>query len=136
MGPRADGSDGVSARTAEYLRVMLTPKDPDTREHRAPHPTLADLSPRARHLAEVLSNLAYHDDNTARDHAVSSLAKRMGVTAATVRRARAELVEAGIVTVDAGGSGRHFDVNRYRFPLAAPVEVVHTPRVDARQENP
>lgn len=124
----------MSARTAEYLRVMLTPRDPATREHLAPSPSIDALSSRARHLWEVLSNLAYHDDHTARDHAVATLAKRMGVTAATVRRARAELVAAGVITVDGGGSGPVSDVNRYRFPFATPVEIVHTPRASARQE--
>jgi DNA-binding transcriptional ArsR family regulator len=121
----------VSARTAEYLRVMLTPKD-EHGAHRDQHASIAALSRNAVHLWEVLSNLAYHDDNTARDHAVSCLAKRMKVTPATVRRARAELVAAGLVTVDGGGSGSQKDVNRYRFPLGAPVEVVHTPRASAR----
>ena len=97
-------------------------------------PSIAALSRNACHLLEVLSNLAYHDDNIARDHAVSAIAKRMKVAAATVRRARAELVAAGVITVDPGGTGDRRDVNRYRFPLGAPVEVVPTPRASARQE--
>lgn len=120
----------MSARTAEYLRVMLTPKQDGA--HVDQHPSIDALSRNARHLLEVLSNLAYHGDNTARDHAVPTLAKRMGVTAATVRRARAELERAGIIAVERGGSGLHKDVNGYRFPLGAPVEVVPTPRATAR----
>jgi len=123
----------VSARTAQYLRVMLTPRDPVTHKHLDPAAAVDALSSRACHLLEVLSNLAYHDDNTARDHSVETLAKRMHVTAATVRRARGELVAAGLIAVDLGGTTGHpDDVNRYRFPLGAPVEIVPTPRAGAR----
>jgi hypothetical protein len=103
-----------------------------TREHLDPHPSIDGLSPTARHLLEVLSNLAY-SDNVVRDHSVATLAKRMGVTAATVRRARARLVSAGLIQVEpAPSTGTDRDVNRYRFPLGAPVEIVHTPRATAR----
>lgn len=117
----------MSAQTARYLRVLLTPQQPDgsTAEQ---HPSIAALSPRARHLWETLSNLAFPEDN-ARTIPVAVLATRLGVTPAVVRRARAELVAAGVIAVDTGGGSA---ANRYRFPLAPPAEIVHTPRVSAR----
>jgi hypothetical protein len=117
----------VSAQTARYLRVMLTPQNPDGSPAEL-HPSIAALSPRARHLWEALSNLVFPEDN-ARVIPVAVLAQRLGISPANVRRARAELVAAGVIAVDTGGGA---DANRYRFPLAPPVEDVHTPRATAR----
>lgn len=123
----------MSARSAQYLRVMLTPRN-DDRTPADVHPSIAALSPTACHLWEVLSNLAWHTDNAAIEP-VAELARRMHLHPANVRRARAELVRAGVIAVDEGG-GRG-NANRYRFPLAAPVEDVHNPRADARvSESP
>ena len=115
----------MSIRTAAYTRLTLTPKNQEG--HRVPpSPAIAALSPRARHLWEVLSNLANLDGETWPP--VAELADRMGITAANVRRARTELVEAGVVTVETGGGAR---ANRYRFPVRTPFEL-STPRADTR----
>ena len=113
----------MSARTAEYLRLLLTPKD-DQGNYVDPSPSIAGLSSGALHLWEVLSNLASIDGEAW--PSVDLLARRMHKTAANVRRARAELVAAGVIAVDIGGGA---DANTYRFPLAAPLS---TPRAPAR----
>jgi hypothetical protein len=100
---------------------MFTPQNPDGSAADV-HPTIGGLSSRARHLAEVLSNVAFVDN--ARTIHVDVLARRMAVSARTVQRAARELAAAGVVAIDVGGLA-HDDASTYRFPLSAPVEIVH-----------
>ena len=111
----------MTAATARFLRVMFTPQNPDGSAADV-HPTIGGLSSRARHLAEVLSNVAFVDN--ARTIHVDVLARRMAVSARTVQRAARELAAAGVVAIDVGGLA-HDDASTYRFPLSAPVEIVH-----------
>ena len=114
----------MSGNVARYVRLVLTRCHRD--DWRPPV-----LSRSARHLLEVLSN--YANEHGQAFPAVDTLAERMAITAANVRRARAELVAAGVIAVDDGG-GRH-RTNTYRFPVDTPLEVVHNPRGTARPKN-
>lgn len=110
----------MTARLSQYVRVVLA------------DPTL-ELGARARHLLEVLAHYADHTGTAW--PSVPTLAGRMGVTAANVRRARAELVNAGLIAVDLSPGGRRGAdglTNRYRFPVMTPLDLVHIPRASAR----
>lgn len=120
----------MSNPTARYLRLTLTNADRD------PNWRPPVLSPRARHLLEVLSS--YADETGQAWPSVDTLAERMGITPANVRRARAELVADGWIAVDVGGRARG-DVNVYRFPVRSPLELVadpDNPRATARDSRP
>jgi hypothetical protein len=112
----------VSIATAAYTRKLLDPRDSEGNPVE-PSPSIAALSPRACHLWEVLSNLA----NVAGEAfpSVDTLARRMHIVAANVRRARAELVAAGVIAVDTGGGRRRPNV--YRFPVTAPAVLAEEP---------
>ena len=112
----------MSIATAAYTRKLLDPRDPEGNPVE-PSPSIAALSPRARHLWEVLSQLANVAGETF--PAVDTLARRMGITAANVRRARAELVAAGVLAVTPGGGRGHANV--YRFPVTSPVVLAEEP---------
>jgi len=107
----------MTAAVSRYVRVVLAELE-------------LELGPRARHLLEVLGNCAGADGSSW--WSVESLAARMAVTPATVRRARAELVAAGLVMVDIGG-GRQS--NTYRLPITSALGVVHTPRAGASAQG-
>jgi len=113
----------VSAATSRYVRLMLT------RSGRA-NWTAPTLSRTARHLLEVIAH--YADLEGHAFPAVDTLAERMGITPANVRRARAELVAAGIIAVDLGGG--QGNSNTYRLPVMSPIrgEDLSTSRAPAR----
>jgi hypothetical protein len=115
----------VSTDAARYVRELLVPSDGSP-----PAPDVAALSRSARHLAEVLANMAGVGGDCW--PSVETLATRMGVTAANVRRARVELVNAGVIAADlsVGGPGR---TNRYRFPVG---DRLSTTRAPARESDP
>jgi len=114
----------MTAATSRYVRLLLTAAG---REAWTP-PT---LSVRARHLLEVIAHYADLDGEAF--PAVPTIAERMGITPSNVRRARAELVAAGIIAVAVGGGKGH--TNTYRLPVqspARPIEDPANPRASAR----
>lgn len=100
----------MSARLSQYVRVVLG--DPDL-----------ELGATPRHLLEVLAH--YADHTGVAWPPVSALARRMGITPANVRRARAELVAAGLIAVEIrrGHPADPGSRNRYRFPIASPLAI-------------
>jgi DNA-binding transcriptional MocR family regulator len=88
----------VSAAVSRYIREAL-----DGRE---------DLSPTARHLLDRLGHHANADGLAW--PSVDTLANQMGVKRITVKRARRELVEAGLIVMIVGGGRGH--TNLYAFP--------------------
>jgi hypothetical protein len=105
----------VSAAATVALRLHYHARD--DRGNLLPLPDhVAGLSPRARHLWEILAHVA--DDAGTSYYGQDQLARRMGVHPDTVWRAARELQRAGIVTVIAGGGRTH--TNLYAVPVGCP----------------
>jgi DNA-binding transcriptional MocR family regulator len=91
-----------------------------------------DLRPVARLVAFVIADHANRDGVAY--PSVPTIARRAGVTDATVRRALLDLTAAGVFTVHPGG-GRH-RTNEYRFPVAAALSTSRAPARGYRPEKP
>jgi hypothetical protein len=113
----------MTARVSAFLRVVLVEHD-------------VELSPVARHLAEVLGH--YADTTATAWPSIAGLCRRTGYHPSTIRKARRELVNAGVIAFEErrGDPRDPESRNRYRFPVGMPLALSTDPRSERGCDAP